>query len=66
MVGDGQNDYYALFEANIGVLTIAQSPIESDYLIEASNYIISDIIELLNLLNLIFYIFIIFIFSYFY
>ncbi len=51
MVGDGQNDYYALLEANIGVLTIAQSPIESDYLIEASNYIISDIIELLNLLN---------------
>lgn len=51
MVGDGQNDYYALLEANIGVLTIAQSPIESDYLIEALNYIISDIIELLNLLN---------------
>ncbi|WP_461461104.1 HAD family hydrolase [Methanobrevibacter sp.] len=51
MVGDGQNDYYALSEANIGVLTIAQSPIESDKLISASNYIISDLIELLNILD---------------
>ncbi|WP_295723428.1 HAD family hydrolase [uncultured Methanobrevibacter sp.] len=51
MVGDGQNDYYALSEANIGVLTIAQSPIESDKLISATNFIISDLLELLNILD---------------
>ena len=51
MVGDGQNDFLALSEADIGILTLAQSPLETDNLIKASDYIITDVIELLNILD---------------
>jgi len=50
MVGDGPNDYFALNQADCGILTIAQSFIEEDYLLVASDYIINDLIELLNIL----------------
>ncbi|OWT33184.1 haloacid dehalogenase [Methanobrevibacter sp. 87.7] len=50
MVGDGPNDYFALNQADCGILTIAQSLIEEEYLLLASDYLINDLIELLNIL----------------
>ena len=51
MVGNDINDYYALKEADIGILTVQQSGVESERLKNMADEIITDICQVPSVLN---------------
>lgn len=53
MVGNDINDYYALKEADIGILSVQQSGVDSDKLKDISDFIIDDIRQIPYILEMV-------------